>query len=97
MRHDIWSRLQERTGRRLIAAACARDQEGFLRAWSTWSRLWEIDLLLNYGRDAMPLSSPSLLGAEGDLSHESVVLAARSRGVGGADDGPVGASEVGRP
>lgn len=64
MPQDMWDRLQERTGRRLIAAACAHDHEGFYRAWSTWCRLWEIDLLVNYRRDAIPPSSPSLLGAE---------------------------------
>lgn len=39
--------LREKTGRRLIAAACAHDPEGFRRAWSTWCRIWEIELFLN--------------------------------------------------
>ncbi len=55
-----FDRLRENTGR-LIAAACADDHAAFRRAWCTWQRLWEIELLLR-----RPPPSLGVLLEEGD-------------------------------
>jgi hypothetical protein len=49
-----WLRTQ--TGKRMIAAAMAGDRDGFRRAWTTWCRIWEIELLRN--RLALPPEVP---------------------------------------